>query len=127
MAYLAVAWKVFGDPPGVTRAARLAVAAFALLGVFRLAQRVASREVAVASVICPALYPVFFAQSSLAHLDLAAAGFTFWGLLAFVEKRRWRVAVWFSLAVLVKETAVLAPLALIVWEFAAQFVVPSEA
>ena len=116
MAYLAVAWKVFGYTPVVTRTAMLAVAAFALLGVFRLAQRVASREVAVASVICTALYPVFFAQSSLAHLDLAAAGFTFWGLLAFVEKRRWGVAFWFSLAVLAKETAILAPFALFAWE-----------
>jgi hypothetical protein len=72
--------------------------------------------VAVASAICTALYPVFFVQSSLAHLDLAAAGLTFWGLLAYVEDRRWATAVWFSLAVLVKETAILAPLALFAWE-----------
>ena len=37
--------------------------------------------------LCTALYPVFFAQSSLAHLDLAAAGFTFWGLHAYVKDR----------------------------------------
>ena len=72
-AYLALAWKVLGYAPAVTRTAMLAVAAFSLLGVFRLAQRVANTEVAVASAICTALYPVFFAQSSLAHLDLAAA------------------------------------------------------
>ena len=116
MAYLALAWKVLGYAPVVTRTAMLAVAAFSLLGVFRLAQRVANTEVAVASAICTALYPVFFAQSSLAHLDLAAAGLTFWGLLAYVEDRRWATAVWFSLAVLAKETAILAPLALFAWE-----------
>ena len=116
MAYLALIWKVFGYAPVVTRTAMLAVAAFALLGVFRLAQRVANTEVAIASVICTALYPVFFAQSSLAHLDLAAAAFTFWGLLAYVEKRHGDVALWFSLAVLAKETALLAPLALFAWE-----------
>jgi 4-amino-4-deoxy-L-arabinose transferase-like glycosyltransferase len=116
MAYLALAWKVFGYTPVVTRTAMLAVAAFALLGVFRLAQRVANTEVAIASVICTALYPVFFAQSSLAHLDLAAAAFTFWGLLAYIENRRWDVVLWFSLAVLAKETALLAPLALFAWE-----------
>ena len=71
----------------ITRTAMVAVAAFSLLGVFRLAQRVANTEVAVASTVCTALYPVFFAQSSLAHLDLAAAGFTFWALLAYVENR----------------------------------------
>jgi hypothetical protein len=132
MAYLALAWKTLGYAPLVTRTAMLAIAAFSLLGVFRLAQRIANTEVAVASSICTALYPVFFAQSSLAHLDLAAAGLTFWGLLAYVEKRRWATAIWFSLAVLAKETAILAPLALFGWELVAPFfdpvfVVPSEA
>ena len=121
MAYLALAWKVLGYTPGVTRTALLAVAAFSLLGVFRLAQRVANTEVAVASAICTALYPVFFAQSSLAHLDLAAAGLTFWGLLAYVENRRWAIAIWFSVAVLAKETAILAPVALFGWELLSSF------
>jgi 4-amino-4-deoxy-L-arabinose transferase-like glycosyltransferase len=119
MMYLALAWKVLGYAPAVTRTAMLAVAAFSLLGVFRLAQRVANTEVAVASVICTALYPVFFAQSSLAHLDLAVAGLTFWGLLAYVEERRWAAVLWFSLAALAKETAILAPLALVAWELIA--------
>ncbi len=121
MAYLALAWKVFGYSPIVTRTAMLAVAAFALLGVFRLAQRVANTEVAVASVICTALYPVFFAQSSLAHLDLAAAGLTFWALSAYFEKKPWTAALWFSLAALAKETAILAPLALFAWEWLGGF------
>ena len=120
MAYLALAWKIFGFRPVVTRIAMLLLAAFALVGVFRLAQRVASLEVGVASAVCTALYPVFFAQSSLAHLDLAAAGFTFWGLLAYVERRPWVVAVWFSLGAFTKETAILAPLALFAWEVIAK-------
>jgi hypothetical protein len=115
MAYLALAWKLFGFMPSVTRAAMLLVASFALLGVFRLAERIANRDVAVASVICTVLYPVFFAQSSLAHLDLAVAAFTTWGLLAYVEGKSWATAVWFSLAALAKETAILAPVALLVW------------
>jgi len=114
--YLAFAWKLLGYTPVVTRTAMLAVAAFSLTGLFRLAQRVANTEVAMASAICTALYPVYFAQSSLAHLDLAAAGLTFWGLLTYVEERRWATVVWFSLAALAKETAVLAPLALFGWE-----------
>jgi hypothetical protein len=127
MAYLALAWKLLGYSPVVTRTAMLGIATFSLLGVFRLAQRVANTEVAVASAICIALYPVFFAQSSLAHLDLAAAGLTFWALLAYVEDRRWTVALWFSLAVLAKETAILAPLALFARELVvALLVVPSE-
>ena len=129
MAYLALAWKLLGYSPVVTRTAMLGIAAFSLLGIFRLAQRVANTEVALASAICTALYPVFFAQSSLAHLDLAAAGLTFWALLAYVKDRRWAVALWFSLAVLAKETAILAPLALFAWELLAKLLkvnAPSE-
>lgn len=116
MAYLAASWKIFGYSPFVTRTAMLMVATFTLLGVFRLARRVANEQVAIAATACTALYPVFFAQSSLAQVDLAAAGLTLWGLDTYLA-RRWRVtAIWFSLAVLAKETAVLAPLALLVWE-----------
>jgi hypothetical protein len=116
MAWLALWWKVFGYAPVVTRSAMLAVAAFALTGVFRLAQRVSNNQVAIASTVCTALYPVFFAQSSLAHLDLAAAGFTFWALCAYLEDRPVAVAAWFSLAALAKETAIIAPVALAGWE-----------
>ena len=112
MAWIALWWKCVGFAPLVTRSAMVMVAAFSLLGVFRLAQRVANTQVAIASTLCTALYPVFFAQSSLAQVDLAAAGLIFWGLCAYVDDRPVAVAVWFSLAALAKETAILAPMAL---------------
>jgi Dolichyl-phosphate-mannose-protein mannosyltransferase len=117
MAYLAAWWKVVGFAPVVTRNAMLLAASFVLLGLFRLAQTVANTEVAAATTMLTAVYPVFFAQSSLVHLDLVAAGFTFWGLCAYFGGRRWQAALWFSLACLSKETAILAPLALLVWDF----------
>jgi hypothetical protein len=116
LCWLALWWKLAGYDPLVTRSAMLVVAAFSLLGVFRLAQRVANLQVAVASTLCTALYPVFFAQSSMAHLDLAVAGFTIWGLCAYLEGRTVLLALWFSLAALAKETAILAPMALFAWE-----------
>ncbi len=116
MAYLALWWKLAGFAPMVTRTAMLLAASFTLLGLFKLAQTVANIEVAVATTILTAVYPVFFAQSSLVHLDLAAAGFTFWGLRAYVRRRGWEAALWFSLAGLTKETAILAPLALFAWD-----------
>ncbi len=94
----------------------LLIAAFSLLGVFRLAEHAANTQVAVASTLCTAFYPVFFAQSSLAQVDLAAAGLTFWALAAYVEGKTTVSAVWFALAALTKETAILAPLALAAWE-----------
>jgi hypothetical protein len=116
MAWIALWWKCVGFAPVVTRSAMLVVAAFSLLGVFRLAERVANTQVAIASTMCTALYPVFFAQSSLAQVDLAAAGLIFWGLCAYLEGRPVATAVWFSLAVLAKETAILAPVGLAAWE-----------
>jgi hypothetical protein len=116
MAWLALCWKVVGYAPAVTRAAMLVLAAFSLAGVFGLAERVANTKVAVASTLCTALYPVFFAQSALAHVDLAAAGFTFWALAAYVEGQAGVMALWFALASLVKETAIIAPLSLAGWE-----------
>ncbi len=117
LAWVALWWKCAGYAPLVARSAMLLVAAFSLLGIYRLAERVANAQVAIASTLCTALYPVFFAQSSLVQVDLAAAGFTFWGLRAFLEQRRTATAIWFSLAALTKETAILAPIALAAWEF----------
>ena len=116
MAWLALWWKVVGYAPAVTRTAMLVLVAFSLLGVFRVAERVANTQVAVASTLCTALYPVFFAQSSLAQVDLAAAGFTFWALSAYVENQAIATTLWFALAALAKETAILAPVALAGWE-----------
>ena len=123
MAWVALWWKAAGFAPLVARSAMIVIAAFSLLGVFRLAQRAANTQVAIASTVCTALYPVFFAQSSLAQVDLAAAGLIFWGLCAYLEDRPAAVAIWFSLAALAKETAILAPAALVAWELS-RFVIP---
>jgi hypothetical protein len=122
MGYLALGWKIAGTSPLVTRVAMLAVSAFALLGLFRLSTRVANESVGWATVACTAVYPVFFSQSSMAHLDLAAAAFTFWGVDAFLAENAIATAIWFSLSVLAKETAVLAPGALLAWSVLCPFV-----
>jgi hypothetical protein len=132
MAYLALAWKLFGFHIAVARVAMLAVSALALTGLFRLAGRVQNTSVAVATVVCTAVYPVFFAQSTLAHLDMAVAALTLWALVFYfpprdVEtpshdaatplRRRAACIALLALAALAKETALLAPLTLCAWEF----------
>src|SRR5216683_7626273 len=52
LAWIALWWKVVGFAPVVTRTAMLVLAAFSLLGVFRLAERVANTNVAIASTLC---------------------------------------------------------------------------
>jgi hypothetical protein len=127
MAYLAAWWELLGFSPASTRSAMLLVAALALLGVYRLGCRVSTVQVAVAATVCTALYPVFFAQSSMALVDLAAAGLTFWGLEAYLARRNGLTALYFSLAVLAKETAILAPLTLLAWELICPRIHPSAA
>jgi hypothetical protein len=78
--------------------------------------------VAWATTALVALYPVYFTQSSMAQVDLPAAGFTFWALAAYLEDRPWKQVLWFALAALAKETAILAPLALFAWELLGDFI-----
>ena len=130
MAWLALAWHAFGYSTLVTRTAMLAVSAFALLGLFRLSRIAANLPVAWATTALVAFYPVYVTQSSMAQVDLPAAGFTFWALAAYIEDhttahkedRPWKQALWFSLAALAKETAILAPLALFGWELIGYFI-----
>src|ERR1043165_6385408 len=84
MSYFALAWKLFGFQIEVTRVAMLLVSALALTGLFLLAERVSNARFAAATVITTALYPVFFAQSSLAHLDMTAAALPTWGLFLYL-------------------------------------------
>ncbi len=122
MAWLALAWRVARYSTRVTRTAMLALSAFSLLGLFRLSRIAANLPVAWATTALVALYPVYFTQSSMAQVDLPAAGFTFWALAAYLEDRPWKQVLWFSLAALAKETAILAPLALLVWELLGDFI-----
>ena len=106
MIYLGLAWHLFGFSPLVARAAMTLIAAGTVAALYALARRVANREIALWSTLLLAVSPMFFAQSTLVHLDLAAALFTTLALLFLLNDRFWLYAVAASLAVLTKETAV---------------------
>lgn len=106
MIYLSLAWSVWRYSALTTRAAMTVIAASTILSTFALGRRVAGREVAFWSALLLALSPLFFAQSTLAHLDLAAALFTVLAVLFLLHDQFWLFAVAASLAVLSKETAV---------------------
>jgi hypothetical protein len=115
-------WKLSGFSPAVTRQAVLMVAAFGLLAVWRLAMRVVGvGAVAFWTVVLTGLYPIWFAQSTLAHADIFAAACTLWGLVCALpgqdqdqSRKPWAAALWFSTAALCKETAIAIPLTLAV-------------
>jgi hypothetical protein len=124
--YLALWWKLGGMVPLVTRTAVCFVAALALLGVYRLSLVVTARiSVAAVTTVLTAIYPVWFAQSTLAHADIFAAAATIWALSFVLESgpgteekfRNYRIAaLLFSVAALCKETSIAIPLALAIYE-----------
>jgi hypothetical protein len=118
--YLALWWKVFGFCPLVTRLAVLVVAALGLTAVWKLALRLTGMPVvAYWTVALTGLYPIWFAQSTLAHADIFAAACILWGLVYALPAhtlespgKPWAAAIWFALAALCKETAIAFPLTL---------------
>ena len=115
---LAAFWKVFGFHPFVTRSVMCLFAALALAAVWQIALIVSGcRSIAFATVLLTAIYPIFFAQSSLAHADMFAGAATLWALVFFLRQRIWPAVLCFSLAALFKETSIVTPLALAAWIF----------
>jgi hypothetical protein len=118
--FLAAIWKITGYGVLITRIVMLAVACFGLWQVYRLAENVANRSVALASLALTAAYPVVFAQSSIAHSDLLATALVWWGLREYFEPspKPWRYALAFTLAVLAKEIVIVVPGALALFALA---------
>ncbi|MGH7441324.1 MAG: glycosyltransferase family 39 protein, partial [bacterium] len=114
--YLALWWKASGFQIAVTREAVLMVAALGLLGVWRLTMRlVGVPAVAFWTVLLTGIYPIWFAQSTLAQADIFAAACTLWGLVYALpcrDRKPWAAALWFAAAALCKETAIAIPLTL---------------
>jgi len=110
---LALAWWLFGYAPLVTRLTIVAFAAGTLVALYALGRTVARSETALWACLLLALSPLFFAQSSLAFLDLPAALTTTVAVWALLRRRMAWFAVAASLSVLTKETAiVIVPVAL---------------
>ncbi|CAN5667568.1 hypothetical protein BH10ACI4_BH10ACI4_29620 [soil metagenome] len=122
-------WHLSGFVVSGTRTLVCMVAAAGLLAVYRIARNLTTPAVAAVTALLTAIYPVWFAQSTLAHADIFAAAFTLWALSFYLESKQtapseggslFPVYLWtatlFSLAALSKETAIVTPAALALWE-----------
>jgi 4-amino-4-deoxy-L-arabinose transferase-like glycosyltransferase len=114
--WLAIWWKLFGFSIPVARIAMLAISALTLAAVYRLAELLTTGAVPIVATALTAVYPVFFAESTMVQLDMAAAGLTLWALVTYLRGRRWGSGLLFTLAVLAKETAIVAPAAILALE-----------
>jgi 4-amino-4-deoxy-L-arabinose transferase-like glycosyltransferase len=116
-------WHLSGFVPSGTRTFICMVAAAGLLAVYRIARNLLGTQPAVAVTLLTAIYPIWFAQSTLAHADIFAAAFTLWALSLYLHpgpdgspKNLWCCSILFSLSALSKETAIVTPAALAAWE-----------
>ncbi len=130
---LGLLWHLFGYHFLVTRLTVCGFAALGLLAVYQMGKHLLGRQAAWAVTALVALYPIWFAQSSLAHADIFAAAFSLSAFALYFTapeqlsainsqgadgapgsspQRLAAVAVLFSLSVLAKETAILQPLTL---------------
>lgn len=117
-------WRIAGFHIFCTRLLMCLVTTVALLAVFRLARMLAGNAAALAVMLLTMIYPVWFAQTTLAHADMFAAAFTLWALTFYFDREEWTgrtsnqttnaigTAVLLSLAALAKETAIITPAAL---------------
>ena len=114
---LGLVWHVAGLHVVATRLTVCVFAAAALIAVFRMVERLLDVRAAFTVMLLTAVYPIWFAQSTLAHADIFAAAFTLWAFALYlpamchVERKQpyLAVAALFSLAVLSKETAIIQP------------------
>ncbi|MGI4757152.1 MAG: ArnT family glycosyltransferase [Janthinobacterium lividum] len=122
-------WKLAGFHVYSTRLLMCLVTTAALLAVFRLTRLLLDDAAAIAVMVLTAIYPVWFAQSTLAHADTFAAAFTLWGLVFYADRTEWTgqvaaaalsnaisVSLLFALAALAKETAIVVPATLFLLE-----------
>jgi len=119
--YLALWWNIFGFKPLITRLAMLLVASFALLEIWKISRHICyglqqAKWLALTVTVLTAVYPVFYVQSSLAHADLPAAALTLCGIRLWLEEKRVYGSFAFALACLAKETVIIFPIALMIWE-----------
>jgi 4-amino-4-deoxy-L-arabinose transferase-like glycosyltransferase len=116
---LGTLWHIVGFHIVATRLLVCGFAAAGLLAILRLIQRLLDARSAMVVTLLTGVYPIWFAQSTLAHADIFAAAFTLWGFAVYLPaqgstttRRYLLVAGLFTLAALSKETSILEPAAL---------------
>jgi 4-amino-4-deoxy-L-arabinose transferase-like glycosyltransferase len=139
---LGTLWHIVGFHILATRLLVCAFASAGLLAIFRLTQRLLDATAAITVTFLTAAYPIWFAQSTLAHADIFAAAFTLWAFALYLpatclykptnetchpdpefvegegpasrsQRHRYLLtAILFSLAALSKETSIVQPAAL---------------
>ena len=118
-ALLALVWTATRGPSiPAARILMLAIAAFGVVGSFLLAIRLSRKAAGVpafAALLLLLASPLFYTQSMMVQLDMPAMAFSVWALLYFLDGRLRASVFMATLAVLMKETAIILPVVLAAW------------
>ena len=114
----AVIFKTFGPHVFCAHLFNLSIALSLLILVYISATKYFGSVSAIISCIFMALQPIFLAQSCLVLPEMMLALFTFCALLCFYQERFFLFALFSSLAMLTKETAVIIPAVVITYSLA---------
>jgi 4-amino-4-deoxy-L-arabinose transferase-like glycosyltransferase len=111
MAYLALAWQLFGYSIAATRSAMLALASLVVAFTFLLGRELTrDRAAAIVAVFFLLIDPLFYTQGMMAQLDMPAMLFTILALLLFLLDWHIAAAAACVALVLAKETGAIVPM-----------------
>ena len=105
----AIPYRIWGLTPTVGHITSLFISIAVLLSVFQFCYRFFNPWVGVIAVGITVAQPLFLAQSGLVLPEMLLALFCIWALYAYANNSWWQFALFASLAILVKETAIILP------------------
>ena len=116
MAILAVVWRIFGYSIPASRLTMLVMASAGVVLCFQVTRRLSqARTHALAAALFLIASPIFYTQSMMVLLDMPAMTLTLVALLLFLDRRYAPCAAVCICLVLVKETAITAPVVFGSW------------
>lgn len=122
--YLAAAYKIFGFTPLVTRLAVCVLAGTALYAMLLLATLVIPAGAGLWAAVLLALSPLFYAQSTLAHLDVAATAATLLALYFFLRGQMTAYLIAATVLCLTRETGAALVVALAIYRRSPKLLLP---
>lgn len=108
-AMFAVPYRLFGLSPVVGHLTSLAFALFLLFAIARFCLRFYNAWAAGLAMIFLAVQPLFIAQSGLVLPEILLAIAMILGLHSFLRGNYWAFALWGSVGIMIKETAIVLP------------------
>ncbi len=111
-----VGFRLFGDTVVGGHLTALIISIVLLWSVYKITSTYFKKNTALLSVMLLIVQPMFYAQSVLILPEICLALFVLWAMYFWIEKKYFLHGLFATLAILVKETAIIIPCVIIVSE-----------